>query len=109
MPRIERFEDLEAWQQARKLANTVYDLSDFGVFARDFALRDQMRRAAVSIMSNIAEGFERRTLRIYIEHLEELKHRVAKSVHNCIWHMIASTCQVKSSNRLLPWQKAPVD
>lgn len=73
MPRIERFEDLEAWQQARKLANTVYDLSSLGAFARDFALRDQMRRAAVSIMSNIAEGFESRTHNLYIEYLGRAK------------------------------------
>lgn len=73
MPRIERFEDLEAWQQARKLANTVYDLSDFGVFARDFALRDQMRRAAVSVMANIAEGFESRTRSLSIERLGRAK------------------------------------
>jgi four helix bundle protein len=73
IPGIERFEDLETWQQARKLANTVYDLSNVGAFARDFALRDQIRRAAVSIMSNIAEGFESRTQSLYIEHLGRAK------------------------------------
>jgi four helix bundle protein len=54
---VERFEELDVWQRARKLTKSVYDLSDLGAFARDFELRDQMRRAAVSIMSNIAEGF----------------------------------------------------
>jgi four helix bundle protein len=58
---ISRFEDLEAWQTARQLVNQIYDLSDAGSFAKDFGLRDQMRRAAVSVMSNIAEGFESRT------------------------------------------------
>ncbi|GIV99697.1 MAG: hypothetical protein KatS3mg058_1101 [Roseiflexus sp.] len=71
--RIERFEDLEAWQQARKLVNTVYNLSDVGAFARDFTLRDQRRRAAVSIMSNIAEGFESRTQSLSIERLGRAK------------------------------------
>jgi four helix bundle protein len=73
MATIERFEDLEAWQRARELTNVIYDMSDVGAFARDFALRDQIRRAAVSIMSNIAEGFESRTSRLYIEHLGRAK------------------------------------
>jgi len=56
---IKRFEDIEAWQKARELTWAVYDCSKTGLFAKDFGLRDQIRRAAVSIMSNIAEGFER--------------------------------------------------
>ena len=59
MATIKKFEDLGAWKKARVLANQVYDASDEGRFARDFALRDQMRRAAISVLSNIAEGFER--------------------------------------------------
>ena len=73
MATIERFEDREAWQRARELTNVIYDMSDVGAFARDFALRDQMLRASVSIMSNIAEGFESRTSRLYIEHLGRAK------------------------------------
>lgn len=57
--RIERFEDFIAWQKARSLAADIYKLTGHGALARDFGLRDQMRNAAVSIMSNIAEGFER--------------------------------------------------
>lgn len=59
MATIKRFEDIGAWKKARALANCVYDASDEGRFSRDFALRDQMRRAAISVLSNIAEGFER--------------------------------------------------
>jgi len=59
MATIQKFEDIEAWQKARELTRQVYTLSGSGQFARDFGLRDQIRRAAVSIMSNIAEGFER--------------------------------------------------
>jgi four helix bundle protein len=55
---IERFEGILAWQEARRLTQEAYRLSDSGPFARDFALRDQIRRAAVSTMSNIAEGFD---------------------------------------------------
>ena|SRR3989442_8657745 len=59
MARIEQFEDIDAWRNARELAQAVYKVTSVGEFARDFGLRDQIRRAAVSIMSNIAEGFER--------------------------------------------------
>ena len=57
--KVKRFEDLIAWQKARKLAGRIYQTTSEGSFARDFYLKDQIRRAAVSIMSNIAEGFER--------------------------------------------------
>ena len=59
MATLRRFEEIEAWQRARELTREVYRCSKVGAFARDFALRDQIRRAAVSVMSNIAEGFER--------------------------------------------------
>ena len=57
--KVERFEDLIAWQKARVLTREIYKVTAAGEFSRDYGLRDQMRRAAVSIMSNIAEGFER--------------------------------------------------
>jgi four helix bundle protein len=60
MVKLTRFEDVEAWQKARELTRAVYRITSCGEFARDFGLRDQIRRAAVSIMSNIAEGFERK-------------------------------------------------
>lgn len=59
MAKVGRFEDLEVWKAARKLCKAIYAVSNQGAFSRDFGLRDQIRRAAVSIMSNIAEGFER--------------------------------------------------
>jgi len=73
MATITRFEEIEAWQTARQLANLVYDLSEQGQFARDFGLKDQMRRAAVSVMSNIAEGFESRTLAMFLDFLGRAK------------------------------------
>ena len=57
--KVERFEDLIAWQKARVLTRDVYKVTASGEFSRDYGLKDQIRRAAVSIMSNIAEGFER--------------------------------------------------
>lgn len=59
MAGIQRFEDLIAWQKARELAKSIYQVSQQGVFAKDYALVSQIQRAAVSIMSNLAEGFER--------------------------------------------------
>jgi len=57
--RAEKFEDLIAWQKARELTRAIYQATALGSFAKDFGLRDQVRRAAVSVMSNLAEGFER--------------------------------------------------
>jgi four helix bundle protein len=54
-----RFEDLIAWQKARELNREIYRSTNTGAFARDYGLRDQIRRASVSISSNIAEGFDR--------------------------------------------------
>ncbi|HET7710317.1 MAG TPA: four helix bundle protein [Thermoanaerobaculia bacterium] len=59
MSKVSRFEDLIAWQKARLLVKRIYALSQGERFVRDFALRDQIRDAAISIPSNIAEGFER--------------------------------------------------
>lgn len=56
---IERFEDLDVWKLTVECANSIYDLTSTGKFSQDYVLRDQIRRAAVSIFSNIAEGFER--------------------------------------------------
>jgi four helix bundle protein len=56
--KIEKFEDIRAWQQARELTNLVYDLTEKGNFAKDYRLRDQIQGAAGSIMHNIAEGFD---------------------------------------------------
>jgi len=69
MGTIKRFEEIEAWQTARDLTRRIYVLSNQGAFARDFGLRDQLRRAAVSVMSNIAEGFESDTQAQFIKYL----------------------------------------
>lgn len=58
MAGIGRFEEIEAWKEARALTSEIYGASAGGAFGSDFGLRDQARRAAVSIMANIAEGFE---------------------------------------------------
>lgn len=67
--RIERFEDIEAWKEARRLVNMIYDISDEENFSKDFGLKNQIRNASVSVMSNIAEGFDRGTNREFIQFL----------------------------------------
>lgn len=69
MSKMESFEDIQAWQKARELTKAIYALSNDGAFARDFGLRDQIRRASVSIMSNVAEGFERGSNKEFIQFL----------------------------------------
>ena len=59
MATVQNFMELRCWQEARELTKEVYAVSNVGKFSSDFGLKDQMRRAAVSIGSNIAEGFER--------------------------------------------------
>lgn len=61
MAKLDKFEDMDAWKLARALTAKIYGFAKTGEFAKDFGLRDQICRAAVSITSNIAEGFERRT------------------------------------------------
>jgi four helix bundle protein len=64
-----RFEEIEAWQTARELTKMVYSLTEEGKFSRDFGLKDQIRRASVSVMSNISEGFESQTQAQFIRYL----------------------------------------
>jgi four helix bundle protein len=59
MATFKTFEQIGAWQKARKLTKDIYEVTSRGGFSRDFGLKDQIRRACVSVMSNIAEGFER--------------------------------------------------
>lgn len=61
MATFKRFEDIKSWQKARIATNLVYKTTAKGVFAKDFALRDQIRRSSISVMANIAEGFGRRS------------------------------------------------
>jgi four helix bundle protein len=73
MAKIERFEDIDSWKLARETTRLIYRVSSDGKFAKDFALVNQIRRAAVSILSNIAEGFERNGDREFIQLLTVAK------------------------------------
>lgn len=61
MSKIEKFEDLICWQKAGVLTKRIYEVSNRNSFQKDFSLKDQIRRAALSVILNIAEGFGRRT------------------------------------------------
>ncbi len=73
MSKIDRIEDIIVWQKAKSLTVEIYKASNHGNFARDFGLRDQIRRAAVSIPSNIAEGFGRGGNREFLQFLSIAK------------------------------------
>ena len=73
MATAKQFEDLGVWQDARELVKEIYSASKQRAFYRDFGLRDQIRRAATSTMSNIAEGFERGSRKEFIQFLSIAK------------------------------------
>ncbi len=92
MSRIEKFEDLEAWKLARSFANLIYNVSSVGNFARDFALRDQIRRASISIVSNIAEGFERGGDKEFTQFLFMAKGSCGEVRAQLFWGWTVPTC-----------------
>ncbi|HQF43997.1 MAG TPA: four helix bundle protein [Ignavibacteriaceae bacterium] len=67
--KINSFEDLQVWKDSRILVKSIYQLTADGKFNKDFGLREQIQRASVSIMNNIAEGFERNNNKDYIKFL----------------------------------------
>jgi len=84
MGAIARFEDIQAWQKAKVLVCKIYEVSSNGSLANDWALRDQLRRAAISIMSNIAEGFARRTSKEFANFLS-MAHGSAAEVQSHLY------------------------
>ncbi len=81
MAKIERFEDLQSWQKARQLANSIYDLTEHLKFAKDFRLSAQIQDAASSVMHNIAEGFDSGTHPEFIRFLK-ISRRSASEVQS---------------------------
>jgi len=73
MPKFERFEDIPIWQDSRVLVKEIYAVTRIGDDSKDFGLRDQIQRALVSIMTNVAEGFERRSTTEFIQFLNYAK------------------------------------
>jgi four helix bundle protein len=73
MNKIESFEDLMVWQKGIQLVKQIYIVTDEGKLSRDFGLKDQLRRASISVPTNIAEGFERRSRKEYLNFLNIAK------------------------------------
>jgi four helix bundle protein len=69
MASFKSFEDIDAWQRARRLSHRIFEVTNIGAFGRDFVLRDQINRASGSVMDNISEGFERGGNREFIQSL----------------------------------------
>lgn len=81
---IKRFEDIEAWKEARILTNSIYNLCKNEPLARDFGLKDQLQRASVSIMANIAEGFDSHSNKQFINFLN-FSYRSASEVQSLLY------------------------
>ena len=75
---IKRFEDIDVWKEARKLVNMIYDLTGESLFKKDFGLRGQVQKAAVSCMSNVAEGFDSDTKQQFIQLLSYTKRSASE-------------------------------
>src|SRR5437899_12079630 len=73
MTKTEKFEDIIAWRKARDLTKQIYASTTIGSIAKDFGLRDQIQRASVSTMANIAEGFERGGDKEFLQFLSQSK------------------------------------
>ena len=84
---FKKFEDMTVWREGRELVKAVYALTRTGSFAKDWGLRDQIQRAAVSICSNIAEGFERRGNKEFIKFLWIAKGSAAE-VSSQLYHAL---------------------
>jgi four helix bundle protein len=80
MPTIKRFEDLECWQEARKLVKLIYELTKKDAFSKDFRLAGQITDSSVSSMANIAEGFHRRSNKDFMRFLDYSRSSVAETV-----------------------------
>ncbi|HEX9927597.1 MAG TPA: four helix bundle protein [Pyrinomonadaceae bacterium] len=78
MASFKKFEEIQAWQKARQVTREIYEITARGEFTKDFGLRDQIRRAAVSIMANIAEGHGRRSNKEFANFLNIARASVAE-------------------------------
>jgi len=78
MATFKKFEEIECWKRARELTRRIYEITGRSAFARDFGLKDQIRRASVSVMSNIAEGYDRSGTAEFVHFLATAKGSAAE-------------------------------
>lgn len=84
MASFEKFEDMHSWQKAREVTREIYATTSKGNFSKDFSLKDQIRRASVSIMLNIAEGYARRSNNEFRQYLY-IAHGSAAEVQSALY------------------------
>ena len=87
MAKVERFEGLKCWQEARVLVKEIYLLSEKGKLTKDFDTRSQLRRAALSVMNNIAEGFGKYSNKEFIRYLD-IANNSASEVKSILYVLI---------------------
>lgn len=87
MPKVSRFEDLRCWQEARKLVKEVYVIAGEGKLSRDFDTRSQIKRAALSCMNNIAEGFGKYSSKEFVHYLDTA-HNSASEVKSILYVLL---------------------
>jgi len=101
MPSFKIFKEIKAWQQARVLTKPIYAVSNNDAFAKDFGLRDQIRRACISIMANIAEGHERSGTGEFVQFLSVAKGSAGEvESHLCVAFDLGLSTTRRSSNSL---------
>ena len=93
--KIEKFEDIESWKRARELTAVIYKMTGMDGFVRDFGLKDQIQRASVSIMANIAEGFDSGSKKSFIVFLN-YAYRSASEVQSLLY--VALDCKYITQN-----------
>jgi four helix bundle protein len=83
MATVQKFEDLECWQEARKLVKMIYEFTKKKRFDRDFDLISQLKRSTISIMANIAEGFHRKSNKDFMKFLDYSRSSIAETLSHC--------------------------
>lgn len=83
MATVKKFEGLECWKEARRLVNMVYLCVRKGEFSKDFELSNQIKRSAISVMANIAEGFHRRSNKDFMKFLDYSRSSIAETLSHC--------------------------
>ena len=111
MSKVERFEDLRCWQVARELVKLVYKASEAGVLSKDFDTKSQLRRAALLVMNNIAEGFGRFSEKDFIKFLN-IAQSSAMEVKSICYVLLDMNCleksEVKAIQQLTEQSKANI-
>ena len=109
MTTIKNFEELDCWKKARELAGHIYELTRKEKFSHDFGLRDQIQRAAGSIMHNIAEGFESGYDPEFIRFLKMARRSTARYSLSCIWQLTLCTLPKTNSKGLTPLRQSLIN